>query len=287
MFARESLPTETVEMLAGIADVIAHGVERRHAEDALRAAQENLRQHADELEKTVAERTQSLRDTISSLERFSYTIAHDLRAPVRSIYSFGSLLMEEHAAQLDPAAQDYIQRITAGAKRMDTLIQDLLAYNRLEHEQVPVTRVALDAIFSAAIEERSGRVRESGARLSVEPLPAVFGNATLLQQVAGNLIDNALKFVPPGTTPNVEVSATERDGEVRVTVKDNGIGIDPAHHRRIFGVFERLHGQQTYPGTGIGLAIAAKALERMGGSVGLESEPGRGSAFWFELPRAQ
>ncbi|HMJ91518.1 MAG TPA: ATP-binding protein, partial [Candidatus Acidoferrum sp.] len=121
---------------------------------------------------------------------------------------------------------------------------------------------------------------------NLQALPEVMGNVTLLQQVFTNLITNALKFVPEGTAPRIEVFASERNGKVRVTVQDNGIGIDPAQHERIFGVFERLHTNHLYPGTGIGLAIVDKAIERMGGSVGVESEPGKGSAFWFELPRA-
>ena len=264
----------------------AHVAAARSAAE-LAVAQRQLRQHADELERHVAERTVTLRESIRSLESLSYSIAHDLRAPLRTIHSFSDILLNDYAARLDDDARGYLRRMAAAAGHMDQLIQDLLAYGQLTRESLPRESVALDPLASGLVESMRGEIESKGAEVRVNrPLPCVFGNRTMVQQVLLNLISNALKFVPEGVTPRVEIFAETRDGNVRVNVRDNGIGIDPQLHERIFGVFERVHPKERFPGTGIGLAIVQKAIERMNGTLGVDSNPTEGSTFWFELPRA-
>jgi light-regulated signal transduction histidine kinase (bacteriophytochrome) len=175
-------------------------------------------------------------------------------------------------------------RIARGAERMDLLIQDLLAYSRLSPGDVALEPVQLDQVMTEALRLCESALKATGAGVTIPPsLPCVLGHKATLVQVFGNLFSNALKFVSPGVTPRLEVWAERREDRMRVSVRDNGIGIDSAHHGRIFSVFERLHGSETYPGTGIGLAIVKKGIERVGGRVGLESDPGHGSTFWVEL----
>jgi signal transduction histidine kinase len=171
---------------------------------------------------------------------------------------------------------------------MDELIQDLLDYARLSRDEIRLEPIALDQALRTVTLELAEELRQSGGQLvSRVDAVAVQANRTLLTQVLYNLIVNGLKFVAAGTEPRVEVFAERKSGRVRVWVTDNGIGIAPEHHERIFGVFERLHGDESYPGTGIGLAIVRRAVERMGGTVGVVSELGQGSRFWFELAQAQ
>jgi signal transduction histidine kinase len=171
---------------------------------------------------------------------------------------------------------------------MDQLIQDLLAYSRVSREDLRLGYVDLTRVTRQAAVQLQEEIAARGASLLVdEPLPAVVGHEGTLAQVVANLLGNAVKFVPPGTAPELRVRAERRDGRVRLWFEDNGIGIAPEHHERIFRVFERLHGVEQYPGTGIGLAIVRKGMERMGGRAGVESKPGAGSRFWIELPAVE
>jgi PAS domain S-box-containing protein len=262
-------PLETgrgVLVTAAIRDI----TERKQAEEALRRAH-------DELKETNAE-----------LESFTYTVSHDLRAPLRAMQGFADALQEDYADRLDATGQDYAWRIVAAARRMDALIQDLLAYSRLSRADLRLHPISLRGMAKDVLAQMEEEFRERDARVTVQgPLPEVMGHRATLVQVLTNLLTNAVKFVNPDTPPCVRVWAEDRDGQVRLCVEDNGIGIAPEHHERIFRVFERLHGVETYPGTGIGLAIVRKGMERMGGRVGVESEVGRGSRFWIELPKAE
>ncbi len=250
-------------------------------------AQQQVLRHTEELELRVAERTESLQESVRSLEGFSYTIAHDLRAPLRTIRSFAELLVKEHHAKLAPEAQDWLGRISGAVQRMDRLISDLLTYGQLAWERLPLERVALESSAATALEHLQEDVALKTAHITLErPLPDVQANPTLLHQVLTNLISNAIKFTAPATVPTIHISARLHEGLVHVTVADNGIGIAPEFHDRVFGVFERLHSTKEYPGTGIGLAIVKKAVEQMGGKVGVTSAPGQGCTFWFELPAA-
>jgi signal transduction histidine kinase len=220
------------------------------------------------------------------LEAFTYTVAHDLRAPLRAMQGFSQALLEDFGPQLTSDGRDYAHRIIAAAQRMDLLIQDLLSYSRLSRSQLTPETVDLDTVLGKVILTFAADIENCNAEIRVErPLPLVRAHAGTLEHVFINLISNAFKFVAPGTKPRVRLWSELRQGFARIWIQDNGIGISPEYHDRIFRVFERLHGGETFPGTGIGLAIVRKGVERMGGSVGLDSEAGQGSRFWIELPR--
>lgn len=282
------------------------------SELALRESEERLRRYATELEHRVAERTANLAQSIQSLEGVLYHVAHDLRAPLRGMASFTSILLDEYAAKLDDRGRDYAQRISNAAQRMDRLVQDLLAYGRLTHTAVPITHVSLETEVQAALAHFTEEIEDRGATIEVvRSLPPVKANAAVLNQILSNLFSNALKFMKPEVRPHLRIHAEETTSRlesvaaksngapshdvqapvaygkfVRLWVEDNGIGISPEYHERIFRMFERLHGAGSYPGTGIGLAIVRKGVERMGGRSGVESAAGMGSRFWIELPAA-
>jgi signal transduction histidine kinase len=201
---------------------------------------------------------------------------------------FAEALMEDCAQELGTTGQDYASRIIAAAGRMDALIQDLLLYSRLSHTELQLQPVDLGKVMAEAMGQLEAPLQDGRAEIVVEqPLAQVLGHHGTLVQVICNLLSNAVKFVARGTKPHVRVRS-ETNGEWgRLWVEDNGIGIASEYHTRIFRVFERLHGVDIYPGTGIGLAIVRKGAERMGGRVGVESNPGQGSRFWVELPLAR
>lgn len=238
------------------------------------------------LENRVAERTRELAETNAELESFARTVSHDLRAPLRAMEGFAAALAEDYGHQIDEEGQEFIQHIIDSAKRLDGMVADLLAYSRLGRTELRVTSIALNDIVSEALNRLSSETASRNAKLHVESgMPSITGHKSTLVQVVTNLISNAVKFVPQEIQPEVKVWAeSQPDGYVRLTVQDNGIGIDPAYQQRIFQVFERLHGIESYPGTGIGLAIVARACERLGGSYGMESQPGSGSRFWVAFP---
>lgn len=250
------------------------------------ALYDEIRTHVMQLEKRVAERTADLEATNQELEAFSYSVSHDLRAPLRAMQGFAQALEEDYGTKLGSSGLDYIQRIVTSAQRMDTLIQDLLGYSQLTRAEMRLSPVSLAAAVKDALTLLNGEIKQSGAQITVDAsLSEVMGHAPTLAQVISNLLGNAIKFVPPGVKPSVRVWAEERGKRVRLWVEDNGIGISPEHQARIFRVFERLHGMETYPGTGIGLAIVHKGAERMGGKVGVESIVSKGSRFWVELDK--
>ncbi len=247
---------------------------------------DEIRAYTSELEQRVAERTADLEAINHELEAFSYSVSHDLRAPLRAMQGFAQALEEDYGTKLGSTGLDYIHRIVTSARRMDTLIQDLLAYSQLSRTEMQLKPVSLAAAVKEALAQLSGEIGQSEAQITVDSsLPEVMGHAPTLTQVISNLLGNAIKFVPVGTRPNVRVWSEERGERVRLWVEDNGIGISPEHQERIFRVFERLHGVETYPGTGIGLAIVRKGAERMGGTAGMESTHGQGSRFWVELDK--
>lgn len=247
-------------------------------------ARETLAERRIELERQVAERTAKLQETIAELEGFSYSISHDLRAPLRAMQSFAQLLSDECAAQLNDEGRDYVRRIIAGSGRMDRLIHDVLVYSRVAQTELPLGPVDLQALLDGIVESYP-QFQPAVADVRVaRGLPKVRGNEAALTQCLSNLVGNAVKFVRPGQRPQVEITAQRENGWVKLFIQDNGIGIAPEMHGRIFGIFERL--SRSYEGTGIGLAVVRKAAERMGGRVTLKSELGRGSTFCLELPEA-
>ncbi|MBZ5637694.1 MAG: PAS domain S-box protein [Acidobacteriia bacterium] len=245
---------------------------------------EELRRRAAELERRVEERTAELSAANEDLLSFTTSVTHDLRAPLRAIEGFARALVEDHAARLDEEGRRCADRIMAAAFRLDRIVQDLHRYSRLRRVEIRLKPVSLESVVAEVIAARDTAISAAGARVAVDPpLPDVFAHRPTLVQIVENLIDNALKFVARGVVPRVRIRADAKERSVRLWVEDNGIGIGESHRERIFKVFERLHGVETYPGSGIGLAIVRKGAERMGGSAGVESQPGHGSAFWVEL----
>jgi PAS domain S-box-containing protein len=284
------------------------------------------------LEQRVELRTNQLQAANEELEAFTYTVAHDLRAPLRGMQGLAEALLEDYGELLDELGQEYAQQIVNSGQQLEDLIQDLLAYSRLSRTDLSLQVVELESAVAEAIAMVQADAKSNGARISVRsPLFAVIAHRVTLVQVIANLLANAIKFVA-GAPPQVQIwaqeieipqerdtnkqtarewdsgtyrqwdasqllmasgqlpvseaiepKANENDRIIRLWVEDNGIGIAPEHQKRIFRVFERLHGIESYPGTGIGLAIVQKAVDRMGGQVGVESQLGHGSRFWIEL----
>jgi len=271
-----------------VAVVFADISMRKRSEERLAEARAQLERHNRDLETIVARRTLELRDTVAQLEAFSYSVVHDLRAPLRAMQGFARLLQNEFGSQIPAPAHDYLDRIVGSSQRMDQLIQDVLAFSSVARARLdlhPVNmRKLVDAILHSypALDPVNGEIEIDG------DLPVLLANEAALTQSIANLFENAFKFVSPDTRPHVRIWCEPTilpDGSpgARIYVRDNGIGIPPESQARIFEPFERLN--ENYPGTGIGLAIVAKAIERMGGKLGVQSEPGKGSTFWIELKR--
>ncbi|MCX6921684.1 MAG: ATP-binding protein [Verrucomicrobia bacterium] len=219
------------------------------------------------------------------LEAFSYSLSHDLRAPLRAISNFSSMLLEDHRGDLGPDAA-LLEKVVNAAKRMDQLIRDVLVLSRISREELHLETVDLDRVVRQVMQERP-ELQMPRAQVCIEGrLPAVRGHEASLTQCLANLLGNAVKFVSRGVTPQVRVFAEANGEMVRLWVTDNGIGIAPEERKKIFEMFQRLHSQKEYEGTGIGLAIVKRTVERMGGKVGVESELGKGSRFWVELRTA-
>ncbi len=258
---------------------------RQRANAKLLEAERRFRQ---DLERQVESRTTELTQVNRELDAFAYTISHDLRAPLRSMHGYADALVEDYGASLPEEGRGFTQRIVAAADRMENLIQDILTYSRLARGEVNLRPVALEQIVNQVLAQSEQTVSDASARIEVErPLPSVKAHPPTLVQAIENLLSNAIKFVSPGSKPYIRIRAEREANSVRLWFEDNGIGIDPAHQERVFQPFQRLHGVETYPGTGIGLAIVRRSLERMGGGCGVVSKPGEGSRFWIELPAAE
>jgi PAS domain S-box-containing protein len=245
-----------------------------------------LRNYATMLEQQVKERTAALESANTQLEAFAYSVSHDLRAPLRGMQGLSQALLEDYGTHLDETARDYASRIVRESALLDRLIQDLLAYSRLTRVEVAVEHVDLNNVLDASLKVLGDDIATKRAEVIVEgALPPVRGNRAVLVQVVTNLVSNAVKF--GGDGPVVRVRTSVEGAMIRLWVEDQGIGIEPEHQERIFRVFERLHGTESYPGTGIGLAIVRRGAERLGGRAGVESALGKGARFWVEIPSAE
>ena len=241
-------------------------------------------------EEALARQAEDLARSNVELERFAYVASHDLQEPMRTVRSFAQLLQRRCATQLTGEAQEYLQFITDGVGRMQTLINDLLAYSRVSSQGGAFAPADCNQILAMVLENLRATIESQQAEVTSEgPLPIVVGDATQLGQVFQNLIVNAIKFRKPGgaPSPRVNVSAKEHPGEWVFAVRDNGIGIAREYFERIFIIFQRLHTIEEYGGTGIGLAICKKIVERHGGRIWVESVVGEGSTFYFSIPKRE
>ena len=260
---------------------------RSHAElEAInRKLEDEVQRRADaeqQLRRTVAKLTQSN----AELERFAYIASHDLQAPLRTIGSFTGLLGKRYADTLDEGGREYLEFIQDGVTDMRALISDLLELSRVNSAEPRIETVDSGEIVERVAEQLHADLETSGAVLEYQDLPTVQADARALQQIFQNLISNALKFQPKDQAPEIHVRA-ERAGQAwRFSVQDNGIGMSPDNREKIFLVFKRLHTTDEFPGTGIGLSLVQKLVQKRGGEISVDSEPGRGSRFSFDIPDA-
>ncbi|HUS35744.1 MAG TPA: ATP-binding protein [Verrucomicrobiae bacterium] len=306
-------PSET-DLLGAIGQYLAVALNREKTDRELREAQELLNAHAHQLEQNVAERTASLKQIIAELQTFSYTIAHDLRAPIRALKGYCEVLIEDYSDDLPEDAKKIVQRLRTQSVQMDALTRDLLEFSKVSRQDITLARVNLKEVISETVTV-AGSIAAACVQVQ-EPLHTAIANRTLVSQCISNLLENALKFCKPGLPPSVKVWSelrvkTKGDPEtahfsrsryslseaapddyfahednaarVRLWFEDNGIGISTEAQKKIFGIFERGDSAGEYDGTGIGLAIVARAMERMGGNCGVVSTLGEGSRFWLEF----
>jgi len=283
--SRRHFTDNDVDFLQAIANILAEAIARH---ESVR----DLRQLNSTLEQRVRDRTQDLQEANQELEAFSYSVAHDLRAPLRAIQGFGQVLQEDYHEALDDLARDYVRRMAVSAENLDSLVQDLLAYSRLRRSDIELKRISPNTVLTRVLSALEPTLSARHAQIDIAPdMPRVYAQHNVLKQILSNLVDNALKFALPETLPQVKIWAEVRHGSntaisrqrVRIWIEDNGIGIIPRHQERIFRPFERLHGVEAYQGTGIGLSIVKRGVERMGGEAGVESTIDKGSRFWIEL----
>lgn len=269
--------------IIGASKILRDITERKKVDRDLLMAQRQLQERAGELEIRVRERTARLQEMMAELESFSYSVSHDLRAPLRAIQQYAQILTEDYRDKLDDLGRNYLGRIVSSTTRMDALIRDVLTYSRVVRSHIQLVPLDTERLLLDLIEQYPA-FQPPAAQIDIaSPLLWVMGHEAFLTQCLSNLIGNAVKFVPSDRLPHVGVKTEQRKGMVRLWVEDNGIGIDPSDQDRIFGIFEKADPGQNYEGTGIGLSIVRKAVERMNGKLGIESEKGHGSRFWIEL----
>jgi PAS domain S-box-containing protein len=270
-----------VKVITAVAEQLDLVIERKRAEEAL--SQLNT-----QLEQRIRERTAQLEAKTRELETFSYSVAHDLKAPLRGIDGYSRLLLEDYAAKLDEEGLAFLSTIRSSAQRMNQLISDLLAYSRLERQAITPRSIELTYLLEALVEERKAEMENHNVHLTMKVNNmTVVADAEGLTQALRNYLDNAIKFSREVAEPCIEIGAEETERTCRVWVRDNGIGFDMTYHDRIFEIFQRLHRDEDYPGTGIGLALVRKAMERMGGRAWAESAVGKGATFYLEIRGSQ
>ena len=244
------------------------------------AAKESLERSAAELERRAAELERSNAD----LAQFANAVSHDLSEPLRMISTFLNLFANRYRGELDNEADEFVDVLTGGVDRMQVMIRDLLSYSRAGTEDQTFERVDLNRVAQEILANLADRIEATRADVAIGELPVVVGDPSQLRQVLQNLMSNSLKFVETDVVPEVRVNAELREDLWRISVRDNGIGIEPRYHARVFIPFRRLHTQDEFPGTGVGLSIAKRIVERHSGTMWMESPPGGGSEFLFTLP---
>jgi light-regulated signal transduction histidine kinase (bacteriophytochrome) len=287
MTAHGTISTAVEAMKAGALDYVLKPFALSTLLPALERAVtvRRLRRKNAELEQRIRERTTELEKANHELEAFSYSISHDLRAPLRTISGFSDLLLQDYAANLPAEGQRILGRIVAAAQRMDDLIAALLDFARFSRQSLNKRRVDTPALMQEVLEELRKSEAERQVEVEVGPLPECAADPALLRQVFVNLLSNAFKFSRTREHPRIEIRAESGEAEHVFSVRDNGVGFDPQHAQELFGVFQRLHSATQFEGTGVGLSIVQRIVERHGGRIWAEGEVDRGATFWFSLPR--
>ncbi len=271
--------------IVGASKIARDITEQKANAQALARVREQLAASNLALEERVRERTASLTDLLSQMETFSYTVSHDLRAPLRAMSGYARILQSDYAPRLDEEGAHFVDRIIRSCDRMNRMITDVLAYARVNRDRLDLQPLSLSEIATHVVQQ-SLEFQSAKAIVIPADTATVLGNEAFLTQIFANLFGNALKFIAPEKKPEIAVTF-QNDGDfIRTEVRDNGIGIKPEHQTRLFGLFERVTADKRYEGTGIGLAIVKRAVERMGGTVGVDSDGVNGSRFWFKLPAA-
>ncbi|HEX9005697.1 MAG TPA: ATP-binding protein, partial [Bacteroidota bacterium] len=288
--ANETLRRSRLAALNLMEDAVAA---RKRAEETTAALQHEILERersekererlTDELEQRVGERTRELAAANKELESFSYSVSHDLKAPLRAIMGFSELLLKDRESRLSEQARHYLDTVIAGADGMSRLIDDILAFSRLSSQELMKSTVNMDALVRSVVEgQRSGEV--GTAEIVIGSLPPVCGDNSMIRQVMTNLLSNAFKFTRNVAHPRIEIGAVRAQGEIVYYVKDNGVGFDMQQAGKLFGVFQRLHSAQEYEGTGVGLAFSKRILERHGGRIWAEGKVNEGATFYVALP---
>ncbi len=295
MVNQVALAVENARLYTALREQAAHleqEVARRTAE--LTAANQQLTgeiKEREQVERSLQLYAHELERSNQELDNFAHIASHDLQEPLRKITVFGSRLEEKYAAALDERGLEYLRRMQSAAARMQRLIQDLLVYSRVATQRQPFSLVSLDDVLREVLSDLEVRIEQTGAMVTAGPLPEVEADPTQMRQLLQNLVGNALKFIDPNRRPVLQIDSQPANVDGRemcqIFVKDNGIGIDPQFQGRVFEIFERLHGRTTYEGTGVGLAICRKIVERHGGLISVESVPGEGATFVVTLPCRQ
>jgi len=256
---------------------------RKNAENNLQLANESLEATVQDRTRELVTLNEQLRKTNKELEEFVYVASHDLQEPLRAMTSFIEILSIDHGDNLDPDAKDLIARAGEGARQAQTMIKELLDYGRINSMKKPQI-IDLSATLKRILEMMRNVVETGSVQITYDPMPVITADDIQLGRLFQNLLSNAIKFRRKDVPLKIHISAEERSGEWVISVKDNGIGIDPKHKEQIFRIFQRLHTRTEYPGTGVGLAVCKKIVEAHGGKMWIESEAGNGSIFYFSLP---